>query len=82
MGSGSQELILECWRSLCLKDSQVGVAGSVLHTLEHGCTTAGRKSGKGCYVYAGRKKSVNSQAENILKKYTIENKGRYCPRIM
>ena len=53
------------------------MAGSVLHTLEHGCTTAGRKSGKGCYVYAGRKKSINSQAENVLKKYTIENKGRY-----
>ena len=39
--------------------------------------TAGRKSGKGCYIYTGRKKSLNSQAENISKKFKIENKGRY-----
>lgn len=39
----------------------------------------GRKSGKGCYIYTGRKKSLNSQAENILKKFKIENKGSHEP---
>ena len=47
-----------------------------MHHAKHVNTTTGRKSGKGCYIYTGRKKSVNSQAENILKKYKIENKGR------
>lgn len=50
---------------------------------KHVSTTAGRKSGKGCYVYSGRKKTINSQAENILQKYKIENKGRWvCLLIM
>ncbi|KAJ8033396.1 Trifunctional enzyme subunit alpha, mitochondrial [Holothuria leucospilota] len=36
----------------------------------------GRKSGKGCYVYgSGKTREVNSEAEAILKKYTLEKKG-------
>ncbi|XP_065890644.1 trifunctional enzyme subunit alpha, mitochondrial-like [Dysidea avara] len=40
----------------------------------------GRKSGKGCYIYGGRKKSVNTQAGEILQKYLIENKGSHDPK--
>ena len=40
-------------------------------------SVTGRKSGKGCYIYGGRKKSVNTQAGEILQKYLIENKGRW-----
>lgn len=41
---------------------------------------AGRKSGKGCYVYSGRKgknKTVNQEAEKLLEKYRIPVRGRY-----
>lgn len=47
-----------------------------LHPLTH---HPGRKSGKGCYVYSGRKgknKAVNSEAEQLLEKYRIPIKGR------
>ena len=44
--------------------------------IQCGMTTIGRKSGKGCYIYSGRRKSLNSQAENILKNFKIENRGR------
>ena len=40
----------------------------------------GRKSGKGCYVYSGRKgkdKSVNKDAEAIVQNYRIPVKGRW-----
>jgi enoyl-CoA hydratase/long-chain 3-hydroxyacyl-CoA dehydrogenase len=40
----------------------------------------GRKSGKGCYVYAGRKgkdKSVNTEAQSILEKYQLPVKGSH-----
>ena len=38
----------------------------------------GRKSGKGCYVYSGKKnKSVNTEAEALLEKYRIPINGRY-----
>ena len=40
----------------------------------------GRKSGKGCYVYSGRKgkdKSVNKDAEAIIENYRVPIKGRY-----
>ena len=38
----------------------------------------GRKSGKGCYVYSGKKnKSVNTEAEALLEKYRIPMTGRY-----
>lgn len=40
----------------------------------------GRKSGKGCYVYSGRKgksKTVNTDAEAILKKYRLPMKGSH-----
>ena len=50
---------------------------SIQYSMQCGDSIAGRKSGKGCYIYTGHKKSLNSQAENILKKFKIENKGRY-----
>jgi len=40
----------------------------------------GRKNGKGCYVYSGRKgksKSVNQEAEQLLEKYRIPIKGSH-----
>jgi enoyl-CoA hydratase/long-chain 3-hydroxyacyl-CoA dehydrogenase len=38
----------------------------------------GRKSGKGCYVYTGKKdKSVNTEAENLLQKYRIPMEGSH-----
>ena len=38
---------------------------------------AGRKSGKGCYVYGeGKSKTVNQEAEKLLEKYRIPVKGR------
>ena len=42
----------------------------------------GRKSGKGCYVYSGRKgksKAVNQEAEKLMEKYRIPIRGRYVP---
>ena len=39
----------------------------------------GRKSGKGCYVYSGRKgknKAVNQEAEKLMEKYRIPMRGR------
>ena len=42
----------------------------------------GRKSGKGCYVYSGRKgknKAVNQEAEKLMEKYRIPMRGRYVP---
>ena len=39
----------------------------------------GRKTGKGCYIYSGRKgksKAVNKEAEQILEKYRIPVKGK------
>ncbi|PIK61439.1 putative trifunctional enzyme subunit alpha, mitochondrial-like [Apostichopus japonicus] len=36
----------------------------------------GRKSGKGCYVYgSGKTREVNSEAVEILKKFTLAKKG-------
>ena len=35
---------------------------------------AGRKSGKGCYVYSGKKgkgKTINKEAEKIMEKYHV-----------
>lgn len=40
----------------------------------------GRKSGKGCYVYSGRKgknKTVNQEAEKLLEKYRIPVRGSH-----
>ena len=39
----------------------------------------GRKTGKGCFVYSGRKgksKSVNTEAVQLLEKYRMPVKGR------
>ena len=50
-----------------------------LHTLYTMLPPTGRKSGKGCYVYGGRKgksKTVNQEAEKLLEKYRIPIKGR------
>ena len=38
---------------------------------------AGRKTGKGCYVYGdGKKKTVNEEAVKLMDKYRIPLKGR------
>ena len=40
----------------------------------------GRKSGKGCYVYTGKKgknRSVNTEAETLLEKYRVPIKGSH-----
>ena len=42
----------------------------------------GRKSGKGCYVYSGRKgknKNLNTDAESILERYKQPVLGRSAP---
>lgn len=39
----------------------------------------GRKTGKGCYVYSGKKgkdRSVNTDAEALLEKYRMPINGR------
>ena len=42
---------------------------------------SGRKSGKGCYVYSGKKgksRALNTEAEKIMEKYRIPLKGRWA----
>ena len=41
---------------------------------------SGRKTGKGCYVYSGKRgkdRSVNEEAAAIVEKYKIPISGRY-----
>ena len=46
----------------------------------HSPTAPGRKSGKGCFNYSGRKgrdKTENKEAQELLQQFSIPLKGRY-----
>ena len=69
--------ILSLHKCLLLPSDPLILISLVSH---HSPTAPGRKSGKGCFNYSGRKgrdKTENKEAQELLQQFSIPLRGRY-----